>query len=170
MIHVVIVGDSYTGKTALLSNLNRIPFTETYYSTIIPCYKLIKNYVFYDTPGNERFRNFSTPYIQIADACIICYDGLDSERCNYWEKYVTQISRKKIPVLRLVTKNDLLSKNKCGHLHVSSKTDEVWTALRPFLKELHPQPKISMSVLHYLYYIFPAAEDVTGHLNQCRVM
>ena len=56
MVHVAIVGPSYSGKTALLSEMCGNTFTSSYISNFSIEIKELGDLIFWDMPGNERFR------------------------------------------------------------------------------------------------------------------
>ena len=169
MIHIIIVGDTCSGKSSIFNNIQKMGFSDSYVTTISPTYTIRDNYVFYDTPSSERFLHFATPYVRIADIVIICHDITKTEETTNWEEYVTNISRKKLPTIHLYTKNDLVDTTINKKILVSSKTDNVFEIIQPFLNELTVEPKISMSWIQYLLYYVPTVEDAAGHWKVCVV-
>ena len=86
MIRIVILGDSFSGKTSLFNMLLYGIAYESFCTTISPSFgKYLDNYILYDTPGQLRWLNFAKPYIEVADAAIIMYHESE-ESVNKWKK------------------------------------------------------------------------------------
>lgn len=82
-IKVVLVGDSFVGKTALLERYIRNQFHTGQYRATIGSDFLTKDLVIdgkpitlqlWDTAGQERFRSLGSAFYRGADGCIIVYD------------------------------------------------------------------------------------------------
>lgn len=82
-IKVVLVGDSFVGKTALLERYIRNQFHSGQYRATIGSDFLTKELMIdgkpitlqlWDTAGQERFRSLGSAFYRGADGCIIVYD------------------------------------------------------------------------------------------------
>ena len=95
-IKLMIIGETRTGKTSLISRYCKDEFkSESYISTIGIDFQ-IKNIELnskkirlqiWDTAGQERFRNIAKNYFRSSDGFIIVYDISSSEsfeRLDYW--------------------------------------------------------------------------------------
>ncbi|EDR25138.1 small GTPase rabi, putative [Entamoeba dispar SAW760] len=81
-IKVVLVGDSFTGKTSLIQRLVTDDYLDTHLSTVVSsCFQKTihlsdrdMNINIWDTAGQERFRSLASNFFRDAQGIIICYD------------------------------------------------------------------------------------------------
>ena len=95
-VKLMIIGETKTGKTSLISRYCKNEFTDSPYLSTIGIDFQIKNLTMnskkirlqiWDTAGEERFRNIAKNYYQSSDGFIIVYDISSSESfqtLNYW--------------------------------------------------------------------------------------
>mgnify|MGYP001453475168 CR=1 FL=1 len=171
MIRVVLLGDSFAGKTSIFDKLIYGKSHESFCTTISPSFgNYLDKYIIYDTPGQKRWLNFAKPYIAVADAAIIVYSvekGYSS--VNKWKQILLELNGKDIPVLQVGNKNDLKTtyKNK-NVIYISCKRDtNLQTIFQPFFDSLETNPKISVGWMQYISLLFPKVEDVIDHLPGC---
>lgn len=117
-VKLVLLGDSYVGKTSFLERVTNsnyitnpslttsmkfINFRNNYISTPI-------NFQLWDTPGASWHRNTSLHFIKATDAVIVIHDAtqpLDTYM-NEWTTLIRQYN-KECPIFLLHTKSDLIS-------------------------------------------------------------
>ena len=101
MIRIVLLGDTLSGKTTLFDTLLYNKMYDSFCTTVSPTFAIYsEKYIFYDTPGQERWKMFSKRYIEIADAAIIMFDVEEGRNgVEKWKSHVRNINRKKIPTL-----------------------------------------------------------------------
>jgi small GTP-binding protein len=168
MIRIVLLGDTQSGKTTLFDSLLYNESHDSYCTTITPNYgQYREKYILYDTPADDRWIAFATPYIEVSDAAIIIYDGKAERSVEKWKKILHQTNRKQIPILIVVnTKNNW--KEQPDVLSLNFKTcDNIHDKLHPFLSSLTSDPKISIGWVEYVYLLFPTVEDVVDHIPGC---
>lgn len=92
---IVLIGDSYTGKSSIITRYTLEKFEENYLSTIgidlqiktIQYRNKEIKLLIYDTAGAERFKSLSKTYYRGANAIIFVYDICDLITFNnitYW--------------------------------------------------------------------------------------
>ena len=98
-IKIMIIGESKTGKTSLISRYCNNEFYGAYLSTIGIDFQ-IKNIILnnknirlqiWDTAGEERYRNIAKNYFQSSDGFIIVYDISNSESFYKLDDWIEQI-------------------------------------------------------------------------------
>ena len=101
LFKIVIVGNSFVGKSSLLLRFTDDKFDENFLSTIGVDFKFktitvkdkkIKLQI-WDTAGTEKFRTITSAYYKGADAIIICFDYTDMDSfksLNSWMEEVTK--------------------------------------------------------------------------------
>jgi len=93
LMKLVIVGDSGTGKSCVISRYCDDEFTHMGMSTIgvdfriqlLEHHQKIVKLQLWDTAGQERFRSLTGNYYKSADAIILTYDATDEESLNSLE-------------------------------------------------------------------------------------
>ena len=128
-IKIMLIGETKTGKTSLISRYCKNEFSgESYISTIGIDFQ-IKNLVIkkkkirlqiWDTAGQERFRNIAKNYFQSSDGFLVVYDiaNKDSfETLDYWIEEIKSNS----PIMTQI----ILGGNKCDIIDERQiKTDD----------------------------------------------
>ena len=128
-IKIMLIGETKTGKTSLISRYCKNEFSgESYISTIGIDFQ-IKNLVIkkkkirlqiWDTAGQERFRNIAKNYFQSSDGFLVVYDiaNKDSfETLDYWIEEIKSNS----PIMTQI----ILVGNKCDIIDERQiKTDD----------------------------------------------
>ena len=98
-IKIMIIGESKTGKTSLISRYCNNEFYGAYLSTIGIDFQ-IKNIILnnknirlqiWDTAGEERYRNIAKNYFQSSDGFIVVYDISNSESFDKLDNWIEQI-------------------------------------------------------------------------------
>ena len=119
-IKIMIIGETKTGKTSLISRYCKNEFSgESYLSTIGIDFQ-IKNLVIkkkkirlqiWDTAGQERFRNIAKNYFQSSDGFLIVYDiaNKDSfETLDYWIEEIKSNSPALTQMILVGNKSDII--------------------------------------------------------------
>ncbi len=166
MIRIVILGDSFSGKTSLFNMLLYGIAYESFCTTISPSFgKYLDNYILYDTPGQLRWLNFAKPYIEVADAAIIMYHESE-ESVNKWKKILYEMNGKEVPVLIVCTKTDA-TKKQDNVLYITLNEEGLHDKFQPFFHSLKHDPKISIGWVDYVYLLLPKVEDVIDQIPGC---
>ena len=114
--NIITLGNSAVGKTSLFSRLSTNKFQESYQPTIgleisNPYYIKYKKQkyklFFYDTNGQEKFRNIPNNYLKHSDGILFVYDVSDEKSFNDLEIWYDLYKKEKEKV------NGLLIGNKC---------------------------------------------------------
>ena len=129
MTNVILLGDSYTGKSSWLHRLKGYKFTNTYIATMGKDTSLLKyndrQVIIHDMGGQERFHTVVESYYTIADGAIIFFDASTEGRVDYWRNKLP----KGIPCVVYGNKRDLLDDGYLDWVDVlSCKKDLVVTA------------------------------------------
>ena len=114
---IVLVGDSYVGKSQLLNTLTNNKFNENIKCTIGIDFKVkcvnINNKplkaVIWDTAGQERFRTLTSSYLRGANAVWIVYDVTNMESVDnlqYWIQEVNEVANSDPIIYIIGTKYD----------------------------------------------------------------
>ena len=168
MIHIVLLGDTYVGKSTLFDILIHNNVYEGFCTTITPKYGIYNDkYILYDLPGAERWRTFAYHYLKIADAAIVLYDVQQGDNTiEDWKQMLIEINRKDIPILTVANKIDLCTYEENPNiLYISCKKDNnIHEKLEGFFSTLQPNPKISIGWLEYVYLLLPSVEDLTDRM------
>lgn len=169
MIRVVLIGDTFVGKTYIFEKLIYGKSHESFCTTISPSFgNYLDKYILYDTPGQERWLNFAKPYIEVADAAIIVYSVKKGySMVHKWKKILLEVNRKNIPVLEVGNKSDLNTTKSNKDVIYITKDTNLQTAFQPFFDSLEKNPKISVGWVQYISLLFPKVEDVIDHLPEC---
>ncbi|ELP90492.1 GTP-binding protein ryH1, putative [Entamoeba invadens IP1] len=81
-VKIVLVGDSYSGKTSLIQRFVTEEFVDSHLSTVVSsCFQKVVHLKdrdmsvnIWDTAGQERFRSLAANFFREAQGIIICYD------------------------------------------------------------------------------------------------
>ena len=118
-IKVMIIGETRTGKTSLISRYCKDEFKCGSYISTIGIDFQIKNIELnsqkirlqiWDTAGQERFRNIAKNYFQSSDGFIVVYDISSSEsfeRLNYWIEEIKSNSSELTKMILVGNKSDI---------------------------------------------------------------
>jgi small GTP-binding protein len=118
-IKLMIIGETRTGKTSLISRYCKGDFAESPYLSTIGIDFQIKNLTInskkirlqiWDTAGQERFRNIAKNYYQSSDGFIIVYDITNSESfqtLDYWVEEIKSNSHEFTKMILVGNKCDL---------------------------------------------------------------
>ncbi|AYV75892.1 MAG: putative Ras-related protein Rab7 [Terrestrivirus sp.] len=154
LFKIIILGDSYVGKTSLLERYTKNKFNTSYKATIgtdfLSKEVIIENQLItlqiWDTAGQERFFSLGNAFYRGADGVVFAYDltnraSFDNLQVWHDEFLVTSGSKKKIPFIIVGNKCDInniddikvqpsvvtswITKNDIeDHVIVSAKTNE----------------------------------------------
>ena len=118
-IKLMIIGETRTGKTSLISRYCKGDYSESPYLSTIGIDFQIKNLTInskkirlqiWDTAGQERFRNIAKNYYQSSDGFIIVYDITNSESfqtLDYWIEEIKSNSHEFTKMILVGNKCDL---------------------------------------------------------------
>ena len=118
-IKLMIIGETRTGKTSLISRYCKGDYSESPYLSTIGIDFQIKNLTInskkirlqiWDTAGQERFRNIAKNYYQSSDGFIIVYDITNSESfqtLDYWIEEIKSNSHEFTKMIMVGNKCDL---------------------------------------------------------------
>ena len=119
---LIVIGDSYAGKTCLIRSYESGTFINSHLSTIgIDYFKkkislnnnkqVILN--LWDTAGQERFQSLTMNYLKGADGLLLCVALTENnyvEQIKFWiDKIQDVIDESEIQILIVGTKSDLVS-------------------------------------------------------------
>jgi small GTP-binding protein len=102
IIKILLIGDSATGKSAIMYKYCEDQFNKDFISTIGIDFKikmieyqskLIKIQI-WDTAGQERFKSITSAYYRGADVAIICYDITNRKSFDNLEIWINDINKK----------------------------------------------------------------------------
>jgi Ras-related protein Rab-7A len=99
MVKVVVVGDSFVGKTSIIHQFVERRFTADFKTTIgsdfaskpVAVDDSIVNLQIWDTAGQERYRSLSTTYFKGCEAAVIVFDVTNEEsfaHVTFWAEEV----------------------------------------------------------------------------------
>ena len=123
-IKIMIIGETETGKTSLISRYCKNEFKGGSYLSTIGIDFQIKNLVLdskrirlqiWDTAGQERFRNIAKSYFHSSDGFIIVYDisNIDSfDRLDYWIDEIKTNSQEITKMVLVGNKCDIIEERK----------------------------------------------------------
>ena len=128
-IKIMVIGETKTGKTSLISRYCKNEFSgESYLSTIGIDFQ-IKNLVIkkkkirlqiWDTAGQERFRNIAKNYFQSSDGFLIVYDIANKDSFDTLDYWVEEIKSNSPALIQMI-----LVGNKCDIIEERQiKTDD----------------------------------------------
>ena len=115
---VIIVGNSYVGKTSLVHRYVHDEHSEHLGQTIgAAFYSLIKKingknvkYFIWDTAGQEKFRSICKMYYRGSKACLCVCDVTDKKSFDdieYWVNSVRESASEDVKIILLANKTDL---------------------------------------------------------------
>jgi len=99
---VVLLGDSFVGKTSLISRFVKNVFTEAYVNTVGAAFatKSIRHghkdvrLNLWDTAGQERYRALTNMFYKDAQAAILVYDITSLQSFRSLQSWVEQVTEK----------------------------------------------------------------------------
>lgn len=119
---VIIIGDTYTGKTSLITQYAKNIFQKSYLPTVLPNLQTVNSRFnceldIWDTAGTEQWQSLNSTIYHHTDALIfLCsYDRQDSldNIQNLWIPRINgYISLDKIPIYLAINKSDLRDEEK----------------------------------------------------------
>ena len=128
-IKIIIVGESFVGKTCIVNRFTQSKFSNQVAPTTSVGFSSKKlkvknsdkeiNVQIWDTAGSERFRALNKIYIKSADAAIIVYDITSKksfEELNYWVQLIKEICVDKVNLGIAANKSDLMQQAVVTHL------------------------------------------------------
>lgn len=151
LLKIIILGDSYVGKTSLLERYTKNKFNTHYKATIGTDFLSKEIFIdnqlitlqIWDTAGQERFFSLGNSFYRGADGVILTYDltkraSFDNLQVWYDEFLVTSGNKKSFPFIIVGNKCDIddvkvqpsfvsswMAKNDLTeHITVSAKTNE----------------------------------------------
>lgn len=150
VIKIVVIGDSYVGKSSILTRYCDSDFSPTFITTIGIDFKVrtvkINNknvkLQIWDTAGQERFKSITTSYYRGAKAIMIVYDITSQDSFNHVREWMSNIdhhcdndrnaphkvligNKSDLEEKRVITEKDglvLAQKNHFEFIEVSAKT------------------------------------------------
>ena len=146
-VKIVLVGDSYTGKTSLIQRLVNNEYVECSLSTVVSsCFnKTVKlpektmKISIWDTAGQERFKSLASNFFRDAQGIVICYDVNQPQSLSTVPSWIEEKERKanedvcwmivgcKSDMENQTDENELkqlIEKHNVMHMTCSSKTGE----------------------------------------------
>lgn len=121
LFKVIVIGDSGTGKTSLLSMFALGEYRDKYISTIGVDFKLrtvvidekVVKIQIWDTAGQERFKTITTSYYKSARGILLVFDLTDMESFRNivkWKEECNKYAYEKAVIILVGTKSDLYNK------------------------------------------------------------
>jgi Ras-related protein Rab-1A len=122
LFKILIIGDSGTGKSAILCRYVDSYFPADYVSTIGVDFKVhtmrlstgkIAKLQMWDTAGQERFRTITSSYYRGAHGIVITYDTTNRESFNHIRNWLGEIERySNTDTIKVIvaTKSDLITR------------------------------------------------------------
>ena len=119
-VKLMIIGETRTGKTSLISRYCKNEFSGSVYMSTMGIDFQIKNLEMYskkirlqiwDTAGQERFRNIAKNYFQSSDGFVIVYDiaNLESfQTLDYWVEEIKSNSQELSKMILVGNKCDII--------------------------------------------------------------
>lgn len=96
-LKVILVGDSFSGKTSLLEKYIYGSNNKYICTTISPDFKIkmVGNtkLQIWDLPGLERFRTLAASYLKLADVAVILFDVTDHKSFENAEAWLTELDK-----------------------------------------------------------------------------
>ena len=159
-IKVVLIGNEGVGKTSIIGQLKDHRFNSNTTVTVGAMFvnKSISldgekyDMQIWDTAGQERYRNVAPIYFRDAHGVLVVYDCTNRksfEDVDYWMKEIIMKAEKKIAIVILGNKTDLVGEiqekeamllaedHQCTHVGVSAKTGEnIEEGLKFLLKKI----------------------------------
>lgn len=111
IVKVILIGDSFSGKTSLLDRYIYGLHDKYICTTISPDFKIkilgnIKLQI-WDLPGLERFRSIASSYFKIADFIVILFDVSEQNSFKSVEVWLNQINFPNNKIYLVANKIDL---------------------------------------------------------------
>ena len=118
---VILVGDSYVGKTSIIKKFIDDAFSEKMVSTIsidfkVKNIKINKNLYaelkIFDTAGQERYRSLANGYYKQADGIILVFDLTNENSFNRLNKWLSDIKdiKENVEIILVGNKSDLIDR------------------------------------------------------------
>lgn len=144
LFKLIIIGDSFSGKSAILSRLADEDFNGSYLTTVGIDFRIksilhegkrIKLQI-YDSAGQQRFHSITRSYYRNIDACLLVYDTSDRQSFTNLEHWIGELQQyatktfipilvgNKIDLTKVVQTDELkalATKYECKFFEVSAK-------------------------------------------------
>jgi len=107
-LSVVVVGDSYCGKTQLLNRISKNIFSQKYRRTgfnKIEIPEISVNITVWDTSGSASYESLRPLVYRDCSVVLVCYSVAGLDEVKYWAKEVRQSTT--APIVLVHTKNDV---------------------------------------------------------------
>lgn len=138
LIKLLLIGDTGSGKSSLLSRHCDDEFKSTYISTIGVDFKIktiLKNdkmvkMQIWDTAGQERFRTITTSYYRGADGVLIVFDITDRQSFDSlksWHEECMRFCKKDSKIIIIGNKLDLDANRKVTYNEASEYAKSIGT-------------------------------------------
>ncbi|GMS80754.1 hypothetical protein PENTCL1PPCAC_2929 [Pristionchus entomophagus] len=120
-LKLVVVGDSYVGKTSLLFAYTQKTFSPNYNTTVFDNWAINitiqhRKYTvnLFDTAGQEDYSHLRTLSYPSTDVFLLCFSLVDRKSLDacqmVWMPEIRKYAQDKIPVILVGTKSDMLEK------------------------------------------------------------
>lgn len=169
---IILIGDAYVGKTAILQRITRNEFDLRSKPTIgvgfgSKVFKIGQDTIklqMWDTAGQERFRAVTNTYYRGSAGVIIVFDITDRTSFNNIDKWISEAKDKvyssiAVPIYVLGNKADLdaersvttaeakdyCDRQRISYVEVSAKEDStnILHAIEEFAKDIHGRMKLN---------------------------
>lgn len=137
--HVILIGDSGTGKTAMIYRQTKGLFTtdpptigldcvSDKHSTSLLGFRKDKfNIRLWDTAGTEKYNTLSKSFFKKGDAIILCFDitnMLSFHNLVNWRDQIEANAQEEVPVVLVGTKSDLDTQRTVSNAVANKYADE----------------------------------------------
>ncbi|GMT12135.1 hypothetical protein PFISCL1PPCAC_3432 [Pristionchus fissidentatus] len=120
-LKLVVVGDSYVGKTSLLFAYTQKTFSQNYNTTVFDNWAINisiqhrkYNVNLFDTAGQEDYAHLRTLSYPSTDVFLLCFSLVDRKSLDacqmVWMPEIRKYAQDKIPVILVGTKSDMVEK------------------------------------------------------------
>lgn len=148
----IVIGDSYTGKSSIVSRFADDDFVESYISTIGIDFKIriiehnnkIIKLQIWDCAGQERYRSIVSSYYRGANGVIITYSISNREsfeNVKYWYEDCKRYCKSNVNIILVGTKTDLDKKREV----LFSEGQELADSLNLFFIETSAKYDVSVN-------------------------
>jgi len=137
MTNILLIGDSFSGKSTWLRRIRGMHYIQSYITTIgVDTHILMthgRKVIVHDIGGHDRFITSKQSYYAIADGVILFYNTAD-QRIQFWKDKV----HPNIPLELVATKGDLIRSPDIKS--ISSKDDPIEKLMWPLTQLLSKIP------------------------------
>ncbi|ELP86540.1 hypothetical protein EIN_160940 [Entamoeba invadens IP1] len=138
-LKIVVLGDSFVGKTSLINQFINRKYSCDYKATIgvdlstrqISLENQIVNLTVWDPSGSERFRCVSDSFFRGTDGCVLVCSLTSSESLNSLDQWIEDLTRftgKDIPFVAVANKADVDE----FEWQITQNKFEVWATMKKF--------------------------------------